>query len=292
MQLPPWGCRRGKTPVQLWLEKTGRVQREDISGKEYVHFGNVLEDVVAQEYARRNHRKVQRRREPYVQDFMVANVDRLIVNHDAILEAKTADKWSAGKWDEGPPDHYRIQVHHQMITSGKREAVLAVLIGGNEYRDYEINWNDGVAEGLYANERKFWECVENDTPPPPQTAEDVVRLYPRDDGESIVATTAMIELWNELRPINAEHSRLTKLKKEKSDEMRLQIGQHAEIVLDETGHVITTYKTSKGSEKTNHQAIIGELRSEAQAAVRNGWPNYSTCSKRNTPEPYPAAAGC
>ena len=36
--MTPW-----KSPYQLWLEKTGEVEAEDISTKEVVHFGHVLE---------------------------------------------------------------------------------------------------------------------------------------------------------------------------------------------------------------------------------------------------------
>ena len=46
--MTPW-----KSPYQLWLEKTGEVEAEDISTKEVVHFGHVLEQVVADEFCQR-----------------------------------------------------------------------------------------------------------------------------------------------------------------------------------------------------------------------------------------------
>ena len=44
------GLNRWKSPYQLWLEKTGQVEPEDLSDNEYVYWGTVLEQVVADSY--------------------------------------------------------------------------------------------------------------------------------------------------------------------------------------------------------------------------------------------------
>ena len=49
------GMSRWKTPLALWLEKTGEVEPEDLSKKEAVHFGIKLEALVAEEFAERNY---------------------------------------------------------------------------------------------------------------------------------------------------------------------------------------------------------------------------------------------
>ena len=54
--------------------------------KEHLYWGNVLEDVVAREFAKRTDYKVQRSNfmwQHVMHEFMVANVDRLI--HSAVL---------------------------------------------------------------------------------------------------------------------------------------------------------------------------------------------------------------
>lgn len=257
--LSPW-----KSRAQLWLEKTGRVQPEDIGGKDIVHFGNVLEDVVAQEYARRNHRRVQRRNTPYTRDFMVANIDRLIVAANdeptAILECKTADKYTAGKWDS-VPEHYRLQVEHQLVAADKHEAVLAVLIGGNQYEDFEIQRNARMSELLYRGEAEFWKYVETDTMPRAITAEEVALLHPYDNGESIVATPELVEFHRELLAIRAEVKDAEERLEQAKDAIKLALGPNANVIVGLDGKPLVTWKTSKDRARTNWEAVSSEFRS-------------------------------
>ena len=136
MGLSPW-----KDANAVYLEKRGEIEPDDIGGKEFVHFGNVLEQVVADEYTRRTGEKLQKRNEMLRHpkyEFLLANIDRKIGGRPAVFEAKTADKWSRGKWGEDGsdeiPDYYRVQVEHYFNVTGYDEGVLAVLIGGNEFR--------------------------------------------------------------------------------------------------------------------------------------------------------------
>ena len=86
----PW-----KSPYQLWLEKTGSAEPEDISDKDVVHFGTILEPIVAQEFCLREGKKVKKcglyrsKQHP----FMTASFDRLIVGEPAGLECKTTSAY-------------------------------------------------------------------------------------------------------------------------------------------------------------------------------------------------------
>ena len=55
------GLNRWKSPFQLWLEKTGKAEPEDLSDNEYVYWGKVLEEVVANRFCELTGKKVQRR---------------------------------------------------------------------------------------------------------------------------------------------------------------------------------------------------------------------------------------
>lgn len=205
MGLSPW-----KDANAVYLEKRGEIDEDDIGDKEFVHFGNVLEQVVADEYTRRHGEKLQRRNELLRHpkyDFLIANIDRKIVGRPAVFEAKTADKWSRGKWGEDGtdeiPDYYRVQVEHYFNVTGYDEGVLAVLIGGNEFRHYPIQRNAELSEMLMEGCIKFWERVQKGFPPEIDymhaTAIDTLKkMYPGTNGETI-------EL-----PKNLEHWHLVK----------------------------------------------------------------------------------
>src|SRR5690606_35289427 len=81
----PW-----KSPFELYIEKTSDEVQE--IENEATHWGNVLEDVVAEEFSRRTGKKVRRRTQIFKHkeyDWMIVNIDRDVVGERALLECKT-----------------------------------------------------------------------------------------------------------------------------------------------------------------------------------------------------------
>ena len=81
-----------------------------------------------------------------------------------ILEAKTAHQYDAHEWgptgtDDIPP-YYRAQCVWYMDTLNLPVTHLAVLIGGSDYRQYEILYVPDEAEWLREEGRRFWEDVK------------------------------------------------------------------------------------------------------------------------------------
>ena len=101
------------------------------------YFGNVLEEVVAQEFAKRTGLKVQRRNailQHPAYPWMLANVDRLIVGERIGLECKTASEYLKKEWEgEEIPVTYLLQCQHYMAVTGYEAWWIAVLIGGNKF---------------------------------------------------------------------------------------------------------------------------------------------------------------
>ena len=114
--LSPW-----RSPIDVWLDKTSDTVEEKES--EPMYWGNVLEEVVAQEFAKRSGYKVRNNNftlqsEEY--PYLLANIDREIVGLDAGLECKTANAFKANEWDgDNVPDAYYIQCQHYMAVTGK-----------------------------------------------------------------------------------------------------------------------------------------------------------------------------
>lgn len=202
--LSPW-----KSQYQLYLEKRGELEEEPLTS-EVIHFGNVLEDVVADEYARRNNVKVERRNKMIAHpkwEFMLANIDRKVVGAKKGLECKTADKFTRGKWGEDGsdevPDHYRTQSEHYMIVSGLPAWDLAVLIGGNEYRQYHLEQDLELSEMIIESERMFWEKVEQGIAPEMDFAHGetlglLKKLYPGTNGETILLPVELYH-WHKVK---------------------------------------------------------------------------------------------
>lgn len=262
-----------KSPYELWLEKTGQVVAPDLSDNERVHFGNVLEDVVAAEFTRRTGKKVRRvnrtlRHPKY--PFMIANLDRDIVGENAILECKTASAW-INKDEWGPdgsdfvPASYNVQVQHYMFVTGARLAYLAVLIGGNEFRIYHIQRDDELIAMMLENAQNFWRAVETMTPPDCINAQDAKVRYPGSvDGKTIEADDAILEA---MTAIKARKADIKAIEKEIDDilDALMPLIEDAEAIAAPDGKILATYKTQTRTSidtvalKKNYPAIATEL---------------------------------
>ncbi|KIN30900.1 YqaJ viral recombinase family protein [Bacillus subtilis] len=155
------GINKWQTPFELWLDKTGQVPVSE-SGSEAAYFGSLLEDIVAKEFEIRSGKKVRCRkamlRHPK-HDFILANVDRMIVGEKAILECKTTSAYNLKEWeDDEIPDSYIVQVQHYLGVLGPdyKKAYFAVLIGGNKFVWKEIERDDELIAMIFQAEIEFW----------------------------------------------------------------------------------------------------------------------------------------
>nr|DAS74331.1 MAG TPA: Exonuclease [Caudoviricetes sp.] len=169
------GLNRWKSPYQLWLEKTGKTEPEDISDNEYVYWGKVLEQAVADRFCEVTGKRVQRRGLLQHDDhpFILASVDRMVVGEDAGLECKTCNGFAAKEWeDDEIPDAYYVQCQHYMMVTGCAKWYIAVLIGGNRFVWKEIPRSDAEIELLLQAEIAFWDKVQNGIMPDVDGSED------------------------------------------------------------------------------------------------------------------------
>lgn len=184
--LSPW-----RSPIDVWLDKTSDTVEEKES--EPMYWGNVLEEVVAQEFAKRSGYKVRNNNftlqsEEY--PYLLANIDREIVGLDAGLECKTANAFKANEWDgDNVPDAYYIQCQHYMAVTGKSSWWIACLVGGNTFYYKEIKRNEEVIAAIIETGAAFWELVKNKTMPAPddtkQCENALKKFYQKSNGQSV-----------------------------------------------------------------------------------------------------------
>jgi len=229
-----------ETPLSVYLRKIGELP--DKEETEAMYWGSVLENVIAEEYKRR-HPEVRVRRvnavlqHPEVPYFL-ANIDREIRMKGAppmLLEIKTTSAWLRGKWREDIPDHVMCQVQWYMGICGYQTAVVAVLIGGQEYREFEVARDDEIIGYLQEIGRRFWEehVIPRRAPAPEAGDVDTVAaMYPESNGQEIDLTPLaqdVLREYDEARAIEeaARQRRLAaeaKLKQLLGDHERALVG--------------------------------------------------------------------
>lgn len=205
------GQSRFKTPYQLYLEKRGELPPENLDEKEHVHFGNLMEEIIAREYARRNEVKVRRRNAIIAHPkypWMRANVDRLVEGRRIGLECKNVDgmAFRFGEWGEPGtdqvPDEYLFQCVHYMAVLDYPEWHLAACVGGNKLKVFIIPRDAELEEMVIEQEHAFWERVQSGQAPEPDfehasTGGLLKRLYAGTDGSEV--DISEIEHWHKVR---------------------------------------------------------------------------------------------
>lgn len=95
---------------------------------------------------------------------------------------------------QGIPDSVFLQVQWQLYCYGVELAYVAALIDNQYYTFGPIHADSRVQEKCLALAERFWRLVLDDTPPAPETWDDVQRLFPHQKN-----TTAMVGGEEEMR---------------------------------------------------------------------------------------------
>lgn len=277
------GLSKYKSPLDVYKDKIG--ETPDGEQSQAAYWGTKLEDVVAREFQERTGLKVQRvNRQLSREGWMHANIDRAVVNHaisgtvriqgeakqaetgrllttDAILECKTASSYIADQWgpsqeseivagavvsDHKIPIYYETQVQWYLGVTGAAVCYVAALLGGQDFRIYRVERDDEVIAALQEQCRTFWvEHVQKQVPPDPHTAEEVQKLFAKDDGEMIEATNEVATDIGELRNLTEQVKALEAEQKIVKDRICAALGEKTGFLI--AGEKACTFKAQKST---------------------------------------------
>jgi putative phage-type endonuclease len=193
----------------VWLEKTGRVVRDD-KDSPIQEVGHAFETAVIDLFAKRKGVTVERN-VFLVNEMFCANLDGLIDGpFPEIVEAKTTGKdeeWGPEGTDE-IPERILIQVHEQMYVTScatGRECHVAwvpVLIPGFrhlEVRTYRVERNGVLMDAAIGIGSKFWnEHIVTDTPPDVFLPSlDMLKRARREPDKIVDVSDSLVERWFE-----------------------------------------------------------------------------------------------
>lgn len=257
----PW-----ETALSVYLRKVGELPEKEET--EAMRWGTLLEPLIADEYKRRHPEARVRRvnavlRHPEVPYFL-ANIDREVRIKGAppmLLEIKTTSAWQGGRWREDVPDHVMCQVQWYLGITGYPTAVVAVLIGGNQYREFEITRDDEIIGYLHEIGRRFWEeHVIPRVPPAIESADlkTVEAMHPNGNGQAIELPPTAKGLLDEYDAAKEAERQATKRREEIEAKIKAMLGDN------EVGYVgertvkwatVTTNRLDTKALKLDHPEI-------------------------------------
>lgn len=187
------GINPNKSAFEIWQNKLGMVEDDDLSDVMRIRCGVKLEPVVAEFFEEETGKKVRKcgllQNKTY--PWLLASVDRLVVGEEAGLECKTTAGWLADNWeDDKLPDSYYLQCQWYMACTGFKKWYIACLIGGNNFVWKEVDRNDADIAVMLEAAKKFWEenvtakalpTVDNTT----SCAKAIKSIYPGGDDTEV-----------------------------------------------------------------------------------------------------------
>lgn len=249
------GLSQYKTPLMLYLEKKGLMESSYVE-TEQQRWGNKLEGTIRQHFATTHSVDVT---EPDtfvhpVLNYMRGNVDGYIPAWDAILEIKCADKFNKQEWgaheSDDIPLSYLVQVAHYCLVSNAERAIIAVLIGGNEYREFSYVRDKEIEERILEAASLFWSCFKNDEMPPCTNIDDLKLKYSHPKPLSVIETSSQImSCLEKLRDIREQLKTLTQSEEKYKFKVMNYMGDH-EYLLDAAEKTLVTWKKLKNGNRT------------------------------------------
>lgn len=172
--------------VKLWQIKTGQLEQEDISDKDYVQYG-----IDAEQYLRELFKLDYPEYEVFYEEnnmflndeypFAHASLDGWLIERDTgrkgIWECKTTNilqSMQKEKWNDRIPDNYYVQILHYLLVTGFDFAVLKAQLkysfSGNIYlqtKHYLIERSEVIEDIEYLRnaEEEFWQNVRENRRP-------------------------------------------------------------------------------------------------------------------------------
>lgn len=261
--LSPWA-----RPIDVWRAKVeGHELEETLPMKR----GRLLEPSIAAWYAEdmgAELHEVGTLRHPS-SSVLLATPDRIAcfsTGEQRVLEIKSPGYRMAEEWGEAGtdrvPKYYLVQVAAEMGCAGLERADLAALIGGEDFRIYNLKRNlDLEAMIIEAAERFHRDFVVTRKPPPPDASDTysewLASRYPSvPDAERVLPATPDAGRW-------AVELFAARLAKEEAEEKETLARQHLEAAIGpaygiEGAGWRIIWAESKGKPSTNWEALCAE----------------------------------
>jgi predicted phage-related endonuclease len=213
-----------KSRFDLWLEKTGRVEAEDLSGNKAVEAGNYIEAALLK-YASDHLGKVTTRNLLRRATGLPirSNIDGILVGPKEPVECKaeglmweTRDGWGEEGTGNVPFDII-AQCHGHMIALNADVCHVVALLHGRGFCIFKVEYERVIAEEIIDRAIKFWHCVTTDTPPDKSApTEPYIKRRERNEGEIVQVNDVLVDTWQEMKAAAAEA-------KKREDEAKLEL---------------------------------------------------------------------
>ena len=249
---------------RVWRDKV-EAPGANTEDEDWSYWGRALEPLIAQRYGELlgvevkawadGHSPIARSAS---HQYIGASPDWYVVGktplEDRVIECKTVSAFMADEW--GPsgsaqiPLHYQRQVQWQLGCLQHPTAIIAALIGGNDFRWYPVLADDewfqhaaSFAESWYENH------VVNNAPPIPDRRSDIVVGAPAENGLILTADDDLGELIDERKVWKLREREAAEHLKKLDAHFVHALGAQFDQINGRDGKVEVTYRAGKNGKR-------------------------------------------
>ena len=220
-----------KSIVDVYVDKT---EGSNFKGNELTHWGHMLEGTILKEFSNK-HKELIVYEVPYsvVNDFLIANLDGALKDKETgdygVLEIKTTSIWNKKEWEEDTiPQSYYAQVQHYLMLTGYKFSYIAVLIGGQQYKEFKIERNEEDINLIRNKATEFYqENLLKKTPPMPDGSDAYMEHLKKKaleiENNEVIELVGFEEKVETLKNVTKEKKELEKTEKLLKEEIMLEM---------------------------------------------------------------------
>ncbi len=258
-----------RSELDVYMDKRGETPLDSDDAGEAARWGNLLEDVVAREWAERH--AVQVRRVGTIAHVdhrhMICDLDRYVYAcpHHArcALEVKTRSAWKADEWRDGAiPEDVECQTQHQLAVTGLDAVHVAALVGGQRLESRTVLPDADYISDLFTVGDQFWkEHVVAGQPPTISSLtllEEYLKHLTPEKGVPVELTETDEHRVRNLSRIIVEGETAAAQADEAKLELKALIGEDAtDVILDD--ETWWTWRSQKANRRLDEAAVAAEL---------------------------------
>jgi predicted phage-related endonuclease len=250
--------------VDVYLEKIGQAEREDISHIEAVQWGLKLQEIIGREAGARL--KMELKEADYElfhpkHQWMASHFDFISADGKTLVEVKNYNQSKRNQFEPETgltPAADRAQIIHECAVHGVEHIVLAILFGGQELVLTIHKVTESEKEELIQTEAKIWASIQSKTPPECSSVEAARKLYAVSTDKGVIANAQLEHACQQLKAIKNQIKQFEEAEEKLQGFIQGQMKEAGSLITFD-GKVLATWNSAKGSKRFDPKLLQAEM---------------------------------
>ena len=250
--------------ADVYLEKIGQTEREDISHIEAVQWGLKLQDVIGREAGARL--KMELKEADYElfhpeHKWMASHFDFISADGKTLVEVKNYNQSKRNQYDAETslmPAADAAQCVHEATVHRVQRVVLAVLFGGQELVLIDKEVSDDEKDALIRMEAELWASVQTKQPQNATTVDAARKLFPVSTTAGVLANAQLEQACQQLKAIKNQIKQFEEAEEKLQGLIQGQMKEAGSLITFD-GKVLATWNSAKPSKRFDPKLLQAEM---------------------------------